>query len=226
MLSDNLPNNEAHVYYALLSETELRSDHLLPLLDAAERAQAARFVRPELQERYVLTHGLLRQLLGKYLEIAPQSVTFTMNQHKKPTLAKEHQSTLQFNLSHSEDAVVIAITNGVAVGVDIEKIQAVPKLEVAERFFNPPEVAALKALAPAEQALLFYRLWAKKEAVVKADGKGFAVLHSTFSVSLADTPEIIMLEQQAWSLYTLNLIPHYAVAMAASKPVNILFHSQ
>lgn len=234
MLSDNLANNEAHVYFARLSELPVSADKWLPLLDDTERDRAARFVLPALTERYILTHGLLRLILGAYLKIAPKAVCYAFNQHNKPMLANAHASTLQFNLSHSDDAVVIAITNGIAVGVDIEKMQTDAKLAVAERFFNPAEVAALIALTPTEQAIMFYRLWAKKEAVVKADGQGFAVLHTAFSVCVTDTPETIALQQTEWSLYTLKLLPDYAAALATSQPVNIqakscadiLFHSQ
>lgn len=233
MLSSKLANDEAHVYFARLSELNLSCDKLLPLLDNTERAHAARFVRAELTLRYVLTHGLLRLILARYLAIAPADITFALNQHSKPQLANAALD-LQFNLSHSDDAVAIAVTNGIAVGVDIEKLQADTKLDVAERFFNPAEINALKALAPAAQAEMFYRLWSKKEAVMKADGKGFALLHNAFSVSLDTAPENIALDQHNWSLYTLQLLPDYASALATSQPVkihllpcsDILFHSQ
>ncbi len=225
MLSIDLPNNEAHVYFARLSELPFSVNDLTLLLDETERARATRFVRTVLQDRYTLTHGLLRLVLAKYLAIAPNEVTFTVNEHNKPLLAPAHASTLQFNLSHSEDAVVIAITKGIAVGVDIEVMTATANMDVAERFFNPPEFNALTPYSGVDQAKMFYRIWAKKEAVVKADSQGFALLHANFSVSLSAAPEIIPLAQNEWSLYTLDLLPEYASALATSQPVNIRIQS-
>lgn len=221
MLSTNLPANEVHLYLVSFNKPGLTPNQLLPLLNEAERTQAARYITTALQERYIITHGLLRLLLGKYLQIAPEAVRFIFNEYKKPALANEHASTLRFNLSHSGDYVVFALANNIDLGIDIERIQDQPKMEVAERFFCREETSALRALPPAEQTQCFYRLWAKKEAIIKANGKGLAALLTSFSVNTSDQPEIILLEQQSWSLYTLNLAQNYAAALATSSPVNI-----
>jgi 4'-phosphopantetheinyl transferase len=141
------------------------------VLDDSERARAAEFLNPRDRQRFTVAHGALRFLAGHELKTRAGALTWTTGQHGKPELAPPW-SGLQTSLSHSQDMIAAAISTGRPVGVDIQYL--VPGLEVAglsARFFPPDEAAYVAAGRDAgARADRFARLWARKEAVVKAAG--------------------------------------------------------
>jgi 4'-phosphopantetheinyl transferase len=148
-------------------------NHLHSLLDAGERQRAAAFKNVQAGQRYIAVRGLLRTTLVDYVDGDAASLRFTTNAHGKPELLGE---ALAFNLSHSADRLAIAVTSLAHIGVDIERVKPRPALaEVAARCFAAPELAAWQAVAAQQQLREFYRLWTKKEAFVKAVGRGLAL---------------------------------------------------
>lgn len=208
--------NEIHVYAASLSETI--SEERFAILSQDDRERAARLISPLHQQRFIAAHVILRELLGLYLNITPASLQFKYNDFRKPSLAAPFAGALQFNLSHSEDLAVYALTLLDEIGIDIEKISSQNKIEIAERFFSDAEKAALAALPPEEQAAGFYRVWARKEAIIKANGKGLAQPLSSFSVSIEDQQETVRADNQSWYLMPLPIHPDFAGAIATAQP--------
>jgi 4'-phosphopantetheinyl transferase len=134
------------------------------LLDDGERARAQAFHTAEDRRRYTAAHGALRLLAARELGTAPESLAWTAGQHGKPEIAGLHTS-----LSHSAELAAVAISASRPVGVDIQHL--VPGLDVtalAERFYPAGEASYVQA-GP-DPAGRFGRLWARKEAVVKAAG--------------------------------------------------------
>jgi len=113
----------------------------------------------------------VRALLGAYLGIAAEQLRFASGTHGKPELA---DTALQFNLSHTGDALLLGVSRDTALGVDLEarnrRTRAVA--ELAQRWFNASEAAVLGAQPEAEQQSAFLRLWTCKEAVIKCSGTG------------------------------------------------------
>lgn len=124
--------------------------------------------------RFQQTRSLLRRLLGHYLEQPPESLRFEYGVHGKPALsANSSQETLFFNLSHTNEVALIAVTASAEVGVDVEEIRSVAYTEkIARRFFSPSELVWLEE-EPGEER--FFRLWTRKEASLKAHGAGLFV---------------------------------------------------
>jgi len=115
----------------------------------------------------------VRQLLAGYAGLEAAELAFARNEHGKPRLAN---ATLEFNLSHSGDALLIALSKTQALGVDLEMPRRPrPVLELAGRYFDPDEAAALAALPLLAQQQAFLRVWACKEAVLKAHGGGISL---------------------------------------------------
>lgn len=142
------------------------------LLDPAELARAGRFVFAHDWRRYVAAHAWMRRILGAYLRLPPQVVRWTVNAHGKPRLLHD---VLAFNLSHSADMALVAVTAGFEVGVDVEAIRNdLPDEALAAAVLTPAEHAALNACPPASQSQAFAHCWTRKEAVLKALGIGFA----------------------------------------------------
>lgn len=144
-------------------------------LSEQERARAARFRFPHLQQRYRATRVALRSLLGQRLGIDPPTVRFVRDARGKPRLDPAHGSPLHFNLSHSEGVAWIAIAEQ-PLGVDLEildrRIGLLDSLSV--RVSAPAERSILQALPEALQLPGFLLMWTRKEAVLKGWGLGIA----------------------------------------------------
>ncbi len=199
---------------------QLRS--LAQTLAAVERTRAERFVFQEHRERYIVTRGLLRTILGRYLNLGPDQLEFWHNRFGKPALTTTcGGEQLRFNLSHSDDIVLYAIA-GREVGVDVERIRPDFVSEaIAKRFFSPREVAVLQALPPQVRTEAFYNCWTRKEAYVKAKGKGMSIALNDFDVAFApgEPPALLYTswdtsEASRWSIHALAPDPGHVAALA------------
>ncbi len=142
------------------------------MLAPSEREQAGKFAFPHLRERYIAAHATMRRLLGGYLHADPASLVFEISSRGKPFLAGH---PLHFNLSHTEDQGLLAVTRVGEVGVDIERLnRKLDRPGIAQRFFSKAEAAALASLPEAQQAEGFCNLWTRKEAWLKATGVGIS----------------------------------------------------
>ncbi len=127
------------------------------------------------RRQFALARSLLRQVLSAYEpDVAPALWEFQSSAEGRPFLASAFDHTgLNFNLSHTEGLVALAVCRHARVGVDVEKMGRAP-LAVAERYFSAAETAQLRVLPADEQARHFVRLWTLKEAYLKATGTGLA----------------------------------------------------
>lgn len=172
---------------------------LAALLSGAERQRAARFRFAYLAERYVVAHGRLRQLLAAQLGIAPKDLEFAAGPHGKPRLAgRAAGSGLQFNLSHSGEWGLVGWARERAIGVDIElRREMRDEAALVRRYFSPAEIAAYEALPAARRQEGFFNAWTRKEAYVKAVGRGLGLSLSSFDVSLEEAPAARLLRPSA-----------------------------
>jgi 4'-phosphopantetheinyl transferase len=167
--------------------------------------------------------GLLRIILGHYVEAPPEGLRFCYNPYGKPALdPTQDRGSLRFNLSHSGGRALYAVARGREVGVDVETIRTeFAGLAIAERFFAPAEVAVLRDLAPEHRTRAFFSCWTRKEAFIKARGKGLSIPLDTFEVSLAPGAPAALLathddrdEAARWTLFDLDPGPGFAGALA------------
>lgn len=212
-----LKPNEIHVWTVNLTLTPEQEGTLWLWLSEDEKVRAQRFHFPIHRRRFIAARATLRYILSLYLSLAPERIVFAYNEHKKPSL---HTHALQFNLSHSHDMAIIGISLEHAIGIDIEKIEVDNKLDLAQRFFSLQEVAALLALPHPERTPAFYRIWSRKEALIKAVGKGLIIPLDQFSVSANDTPETIAWDNQNWFLRSLPIHHDYSAAIASQKNID------
>jgi len=209
--------NDIHIWSAHLASAKHQEE---AILSQDERARAERYVFPIHRQRFIAARCWLRKILGFYLNLAPQDIIFTYDKKDKPFLSVPNNTALQFNLSHSEDIAIYAITLNHAIGVDIEKIQEHYNDAVAKRFFSSQEYTALMQLSPQDRIIGFYRIWSRKEAIIKATGKGLSTPLSGFSVSAHDVDEIITLNKnEKWSLYPVFIQNDYQSAVATQQIV-------
>jgi 4'-phosphopantetheinyl transferase len=213
--------DEVHVWRASLELTEAQVDALIPLLAADEQHRADGYCRAELRTAFVAARARLRLLLGQYLRIAPVEVQFVYNVHGRPELSPEMGcERLNFNLSHSGTVVLYAFAWQRQVGVDVERPGRRLEFEsIAGRFFSAHETNALTALPESERRAAFFRGWTRKEAFIKATGRGLSYGLGRFDVSLAPHEPARLLradwdDPRAWTLRDLPAGLGYAAALA------------
>jgi len=196
---------------------------LSDLLSGDERERARRFMREEDRERFVVSHGALREILGRYLSTDPGNLLFSAGEHGKPVLAEDHGARgMEFNLSHARDLAVIAVTRGRRIGVDVEYVRELKDLErLAERFFAAEERKYLESRPPGEMLDAFFSCWTRKEAYVKGLGRGISYPLSSFSTMEADGGIAGAVRDTnareaapAWRLFSLPAGPRYVGAVA------------
>ena len=200
-------------------------------LSVEERARAARFLRPEVGSRFTAARGMLRRLLGSYLDVAPENVAFTFNPFGKPALADESRAGgLRFNVSHSHDRALLAFTRGRDLGVDIEAQRPdFATREIAQRFFAPSETSRLLALPEAEQTRAFFQCWTRKEGYIKARGDGLSRSLDSFEVAFGPgvAPAILSASDEPdaalrWTVFNLDPAPNFAGALVVEgKPTRV-----
>ncbi len=226
-----LVTGEVQIWRTTLDAPEETIQRLHRLLTPDEQQRAARFHFQKDRNHYTVARGVLRLILGRYLNCAPELLRFTYTSHGKPDLSPDSGGDwLAFNLSHSGTMALYGITLKRRIGVDIEYIRPdTASAEIAERFFSAREVAALRALPVAVQHEAFFNCWTRKEAYIKAIGEGLSHPLDKFVVSLAPGEPARLLETMPdpeeaarWTFQALDVAPGYKAALAVEGPISQL----
>ena len=219
------PAAEVHLWSIAIGPEVRPGERHLALLDEGERARAARFRVEHARRGYVISHAATRDILGRYLTTDPRSLRFEEGARGKPHLATMNGSPpLHFNLSHSADTALLAVTGIAPLGVDVERVREMPDFEdIAERFFARGEIEALGRAASAEYAATWFRCWVRKEAYIKATGDGLHCPLDRFEVSLPpdEPPRIRAIAEGDAARWTLvDLVPREGTvgALAIDAP--------
>jgi len=221
----SLGDKDVHVWRASLQQPLEVVERLCEVLSTNEQTRAASFHFAKDRQHYILARGILRRLLGGYLETAPADIHFTYGDQGKPFLTVDHfgeRAPLKFNLAHSGGLAVYGFTLIGEIGVDLEQVN--PEFcgeDIARRFFSANEVACLEALPAAERTLAFFNCWTRKEAFIKAKGIGLSLALDQFDVTLTPEQQARLLrtcwdesEADRWSLRTLEIGAGYVGALA------------
>ncbi|MBP0020247.1 MAG: 4'-phosphopantetheinyl transferase superfamily protein [Cyanobacteria bacterium SBLK] len=212
------PDREVRVWRCNIKFPPVTVEALEKLLEEEEQAKAKRFHFSKDRDRYILGRGLLRLLLGHYLQQDPQSLQFAYSAKGKPFLKDE---AVQFNLSHSGDLIVLGMSRDRAIGVDVEQIHPLPDaLKLARRFFCEAEWEKIRTLPSNLTSRAFFTAWTRKEAFLKATGDGIAGLKDVEVSLLPDEPiqiyRIAGKIAKGWQLQSLDLGEEYVGAMVVS----------
>jgi 4'-phosphopantetheinyl transferase len=216
--------HEVHVWRAFLHITASHVKHLKEILSADELIRADRFHFQRDRDHFIAARGMLRSLLGKYLKITPAEVTFSYGLFGKPELENTGvDKQLRFNISHSQGIAIFAFVQRRDLGVDLEHIRYdISSEDIAEKYFSKGEFDTLNALPEHKRQRAFFILWTRKEAYLKARGKGLSGGLNNFDVTTpalgepAEPSEIQGFRKHgvSWLLRDLDVGPGYAAALA------------
>ncbi|GMK38055.1 4'-phosphopantetheinyl transferase [Paenibacillus sp. CCS19] len=176
--------------------------------------------------RSLFAELVVRRIVRERYSISNEAIQFRANSYGKPELV--YPAELHFNVSHSGNWVVCAISDG-PVGIDIEQIQPID-MEVSRRFFSPAEHAQLIALPMEEQLNRFYELWTLKESFVKAVGMGLSMPLDSFSFTYdqVDAGGILLQAPSPYEHYSGEILAFdaaYKLAVCFSKVKEQQFHT-
>jgi 4'-phosphopantetheinyl transferase len=218
-----LSSNDVHVWLTKLDLSAVRVQQLAQCLVEEELRRAEGFYFKRDKKRFIVGRGVLRVILGRYLNIEPNCVRFSHDLYQKPCLAERlGDGTLRFNLAHSNELALYAFTREREIGVDVEYIRNLPDAgQMANRFFSFRENAILQALPESQRQIAFFNCWTRKEAYLKALGVGLYQDLDQFDVSLIPVEparlidvEIIGDDASRWTLKALTPTAGYVAALA------------
>jgi 4'-phosphopantetheinyl transferase len=216
-----LPEKEVHLWRVDLAAVAQGEQRWEQILSADERARAARFHFSKDRQYFTATRALLRTILGSYIGSDPKHLVFRYLENEKPALDSPSGAPVEFNVSHSGDVALLAFARGRALGIDVEHLREnFDHAAIARRFFSEQEQHQLEALAPTERYHGFFRCWTRKEAYIKALGKGLSLPLDQFDVSLklGDTNALLSTrpdsaEAARWSLQEVPAGNDYVAAL-------------
>jgi 4'-phosphopantetheinyl transferase len=218
-----ISEHEVHVWRAFLNTSPSLIHYLQPLLTEDEVVRAGRFAFERDRHHFIVARGILRAILGRYLSIDPAYLRFDTNAYGKPSLGLPRgKPSLKFNLAHSYNLALYVFTYSREVGIDVEYIRAgIDYDELAKYSFSQYEQSILRALPEAAKQQAFFHCWTRKEAYIKARGKGLSIPLDLFDVSLEPGEPPVLInsredpqETARWSFRDLDPGTDYASALA------------
>ena len=218
-----LKSDEIHIWRVSSKLLPIQTERLEQVLSYDEQKRANRFIFKKDRLRFIVGRGLLRTILGRYLKKEPSQLRFKYSLNGKPELIGENTNEgLNFNVSYSNELILYAVSLNRRIGVDIEYIrQDFADEQIVERFFSKQEADKFLSLPEENRKEAFFTCWTRKEAYLKATGKGITLGMDQFAVSLVPGEPAALLsinnnteETSSFCLEDLNIGPGYKAALA------------
>jgi 4'-phosphopantetheinyl transferase len=167
-----LTEHDVHVWSAWLDQPTAIVTELRASLSNDEVERAERFASERLKRRFITARGVLRKLLGRYTEMAPDEIIFVYGGRGKPSLAPWLGVPVTFNLSHSGGLALFAFACNREVGIDVEEMAPIEEADlIADRCFSKEEARRVR-FENRQKEEIFYSYWTRREALVKCTGDG------------------------------------------------------
>jgi 4'-phosphopantetheinyl transferase len=225
----SVQSGEVHIWRVELDQPADRVEKFRSTLAVDEIERAHRFHFEIHRKHFLVGRGFLRYVIARYLGSDAAALQFSYGPFGKPALSGAHEdSGLRFNMSHSHNVGLVAITDTRELGVDVEHIRAdFASEEIARRFFSPREVETFNSLAEQEQVAAFFRCWSRKESYIKAIGRGLSQPLDAFDVTLAPGERAALLRAEGddatrWAMSDIDAGAEYAAALAVEGPLEAI----
>ncbi len=228
-------NTKVHVWHASLQQPVEVVQKLQAVLSEEERQRAERFRFQEHRNTFIVSRGILRDLLSRYTGIEPGRILFKYNLAGKPFLANEEAvPEIYFNLSHAGQLVLYAFSWGRQVGIDVEMHSANGGDGSGSRsIFSPGEYDRFRKISEKDKLRAFYNCWTRKEAFIKAIGEGVSFPLQDFEVSFEpDMPAQLLTvhgsyeQANLWTMHDLKAQDGYAAALVVEGKDHSISHKQ
>lgn len=210
----NIPRNLIHV------------EKLTTLLNDTEIQRSERYHQVKDSQRYIISRAVLKLLIGQYLQLPAAEITIGIGVNKKPLISNKEAGRLQYNLTHAGEWILIAFSSTM-VGIDLEYLD--PHFDYQHLLptcFNQTEQNAI--LQSSNSRTQFYEYWTRKEALVKATGKGIdeSLPLVPCMDGLSEIP-FLMNGSEHWQVESFSIDEkHIATLAYPSTQKNILFIEQ
>jgi len=231
IISDSKPVREVDLWRIDLASEAHETRTYRSLLSEDEIHRTERFRFEHSRKRFIIARAVMRTILAGYVDLKPRQLMFSYGPKGKPELRSNGQEpALEFNLSHSRDFALLAVTRGARVGVDIQFVNSgIAASDLAARFFALEEIHALKTVPADLKAEAFFSCWTRKEAYIKALGMGLSLPLDGFAVTLKPGLPAQLLKRDlhdsaSWSMYEVDAPPGYKAAIVAEGDGHQLRH--
>lgn len=225
-----ISRSEIHVWKREINIDSKKHEDPFAILSKEEIQRLKSFQFAKDRFFYAMTHVMKRWVLAQYLNEIPEKLNFTFNEQGKPSILKQQNwLNLEFNISHSHQIILIALTLDDPIGIDVEyHSQHTPIEDLSEFIFSPVEKYFFSTLASQEEKInAFFRCWTRKEAYLKAEGVGLTDFPNSLSVDMNENPVEHWLkklttkqefkEKIAWRLFPLPINKLYTAAIVTSS---------
>ena len=219
----SLLNNEVHLHYVFIVNE--KPSVYLKLLSDAEMERANKYRIEKERDRFIISRGLLRKLIGQYVSMNPKEIIFDYGVNGKPFLKN---NDVQFNMAHAEDAVLFGFTRHFDIGVDLEYLdRQVNFLKMSSFIFSSNELEVFNNQPKEDKKEAFINCWTRKEAFLKAKGAGLTFPIDQLEVSFVKNEKAelratkwALNEKEQWSLEGFTLAENFRIAVAVNGKVN------
>jgi len=190
-----------------------------------ELSRASKYLSGKKSREFIITRSSLRNIIGYVLKTDPRQIGIAYTSSGMPLLDHTWSHTdITFNVSHSHDQAIIAVSIKNIIGIDIEKVRIDIEYEkLAKRFFSEIEHKQIMEIEDTLRLDAFFATWTRKEALVKATGTGIAYGLNKFDVSVGpDKPAELLNSrwqaecQSSWSLLNIDTVPEYKACLAVA----------
>jgi len=217
----DIDDDDVHLWQVSLDQPCSQIRELEDLLCPAEISRARNFVFDKHRRRFIAGRGFLRSILGRYLNQDAASLEFSYGPQGKPALVSDGiHDRLYFNVSHSHEIALYAISGNRQVGVDVEYLRAEQDVDgIAQRYFYPNECKVIHSLSAEKKREAFFRAWTVKEAYAKATGEGLSVLEQVETAMSPDGPATLLnihgnpAAMARWSSRQVHFSPEYMASL-------------
>ena len=210
-----LSNNSISIWGIQVSKYSKNIENIYKILSINEQAKANNFKNKNHARASVLARGALRILLGAYENSAPEELNFSKTKDGKPFLPN---SRINFNISHSSDWIILAFCKDHSIGVDLEAIRDIDFLRISKRYFNQEEQIFL--INSEDPKRLFFDLWSRKEAIIKAKGKRLLTEIKKTNISFVDNKIPLKCKIDDLFVYSVKAGSHYSAALAVNAEID------
>ncbi len=221
MVNLSISANDVHIYLIQASDNKDKIPILREFLNIEEQKKADAFIFENDRINNIISRAGIKIILSRYLFVKPEDIVFINNEFGKPFLnEKINPEKITFNLSHSANYIIFAIAKDKNIGVDVQEKREILSFEdIINEFFSIDEKIAFQEIPNELKKNAFYTCWTRKEAYIKAHGKGLSYPLNQFTVSILPNSNAVLLNDEKtnvlkWTFKDIEISSEFSASVA------------